>query len=127
MGRLEKGLKTILGGNPAKNDQQNVVTVGSGRIAGVSVSGYLSAEEQTAMKLSAADRCVEVLSDSIGKLPIYIIDTKTKKRVEAHALLPLLTLRPNGVQSRTVMMKMLECNRVCGGNGYAYIVRDRYL
>ena len=125
MGRLEKGLKTILGGNPAKNDQQNVVTVGSGRIAGVSVSGYLSAEEQTAMKLSAVDRCVEVLSDSIGKLPIYIIDTKTKKRVEDHALLPLLNLRPNGVQSRTVMMKMLECNRVCGGNGYAYIVRDR--
>ena len=125
MSKLKNGLKTILGGNPAKPEQKNTVTVSSGRIAGASVSGYLSAEEQTAMKLSAVDRCVEVLSDSIGKLPIYIIDSKTKKRVEDHALLPLLNLRPNGVQSRAVMMKMLECNRVCGGNGYAYIMRDR--
>ena len=125
MGRLEKGIKTILGGNTAKTEQKNAVTVSSGRIAGASVSGYLSADQTTSMKLSAVDRCVEVLSDSIGKLPIYIIDTRTKKRVEDHMLLPLLNLRPNSVQSRTVMMKMLECNRVCGGNGYAYIVRDR--
>lgn len=125
MGRLEKGIKTILGGNTAKPEPKNAVTVSSGRIAGASVSGYLSADQTTAMKLSAVDRCVEVLSDSIGKLPIYIIDTRTKKRVDDHALLQLLNLRPNSVQSRAVMMKMLECNRVCGGNGYAYIVRDR--
>lgn len=125
MGRLEKGLKTILSGNPAKSDQKNAVTVSSGSIAGVNASGFLCLEEAAAMKLSAVDRCVEVLSDSIGKLPIYIIDTGTKQRVENHELLQLLNLRPNSVQSRSVMMKMLECNRVCGGNGYAWIRRDR--
>ena len=78
MSKLKNGLKTILGGNPAKPEPKNDVTVSSGRIAGVNVSGYLSAEERTAMKLSAVDRCVEVLSDSIGKLPIYIIDMKTR-------------------------------------------------
>ena len=124
MGRLEKGLKTILGAKPGKPDAQNSVTIGSGMIAGVSASGYLTSEQQAAMKLSAVNRCVEVLSDSLGKLPIYIIDKKTKERIETHPLLSLLQLRPNEVQTPMVFMKMLEGNRLCGGNGYAWIKRD---
>lgn len=124
MGKLEKGLRTILGAKSGKPDAQNAVTVGSGMIAGVSASGYLTSEQQAAMKLSAVNRCVEVLSDSLGKLPIYIIDSKTKERVETHPLLSLLQLRPNEVQTTMVFMKMLEGNRLCGGNGYAWIKRD---
>ena len=124
MGKIEKGLQAILGGHTAKRETKDAVTLSSGTIAGSSGSEYLTPEEKTAMKLSAVDRCVEVLSDSVGKLPIYIIDARTKKRVEDHPLMNLLQLRPNEVQTPLVFMKMLEGNRLCGGNGYAHIVRD---
>lgn len=124
MGKIEKGLQAILGGRTGRREAKDAVTLSSGMITGSSGSEYLTPEEKTAMKLSAVDRCVEVLSDSVGKLPIYIIDARTKMRVEDHPLMNLLQLRPNEVQTPLVFMKMLEGNRLCGGNGYAHIVRD---
>lgn len=124
MGKLEKGLQTILGARPAKPEPKNALTVASGTIAGVSGATYLSAEEKQSMKISAVNRCVEVLSDSVGKLPIYVINSRTKERVTDHPILSLLQLRPNHVQTALDFMKMLEANRVCGGNGYAWIRRD---
>ena len=47
-----------------------------------------------AMKLSAVDRCVEVLSDSMGKLPIYVMDRTTRKKVDDHPLNRVLSERP---------------------------------
>lgn len=79
-----------------------------------------------AMKLSAVDRCIEVLSDSIGKLPIYVMDRKTRERVDGHPLNELLSVRPNEAQTPTVAKKMIEANRNCGHGGYAWIIRSPY-
>ena len=125
MGKLESGLRSILGGKSGRPDAKNTITIGSGVIAGASASEYLTSEQKAAMKLSTVSRCVEVLCDSMGKLPIYIIDKNTKNRVESHPLLSLLQLRPNEVQTPKVFMQMVEGNRLCGGNGYAWIQRDR--
>ena len=70
MGRLEKGLQALLSGRPTPPDAKNEVTVSSGVIAGSAAAAYMTADERSAMRLSAVNRCVEVLSDSIGKLPI---------------------------------------------------------
>jgi len=79
--------------------------------------------ERNAMKLSTVNRCVEVLSDSIGKLPMYVIDRKTRERVD-HPLNVLLSVRPNEAQTPTVCKKLVEGNRNCGGNGYLWILRS---
>lgn len=76
-----------------------------------------------AMKLSAVNACIEILSNSMAKLPIFIMDSHTKKHI-AHPLLKLLAERPNEAMTPSVFMKLIESNRLMSGNGYALIVRD---
>lgn len=117
--RLARGVRAALGGPPRI---RNETTVAAFSAAGYSADA-MSAGAQNAMKLSTVDRCIEVLSDSIGKLPVYVMDRKTRKRVD-HPLNALLSVRPNEAQTPTAAKKMIEGNRNCGGNGYAWILRD---
>lgn len=105
-------------------EPQNAVTSAAIIEAGVPASGFREAGAKTAMKLSAVNRCVEALSDSIGKLPVYVMDRSTRKKVEDHPLNTLLSVRANEAQSPLVCKKMAEGNRLCGGNGYLWILRD---
>ena len=87
-------------------------------------SGGTEVTEDAARKLTVVDRCVEILSDSISKLPIYVFDSRTRQRVD-HPLLYLLNTRPNEAMSPSVAKKLMETCRLEGGNGYLWIVRDR--
>lgn len=119
--RLERGIRAVVGRPHIRND----TTVGTLTASGYPSTGTLQDASTTgAMKLSAVDRCIEVLSDSIGKLPIYVMERDTRKRVEDHPLNLMLSLRANTAQTPSVAKKMIEVNRNCGGNGYAWIVRD---
>lgn len=120
--RLERGIRANMGRPPRIRNDTTVSTLAA---AGYPSSGtFQDASSTGAMKLSTVDRCIEVLSDSMGKLPIYVMDRTTRKRVENHPLNEMLTLRPNEAQSPTVAKKMIEANRNCGGNGYGWIIRD---
>lgn len=77
-----------------------------------------------ARKLSTVDRCIEILSDSIGKLPNYIFDSRTRKRVSDEPILQLLNVRPNEAMTPTIRKKVLETSRLVTGNGYDWIRRD---
>ena len=95
--------------------------------AGLVAAGYLSGgaepPESYARKLSVVDRCIEILSDSMAKLPVYAFDQRTRERVD-HPLLYLLNVRPNEAMSPSVAKKLVETCRLEGGNGYLWIVRD---
>lgn len=121
MNRLERGLLTL-----AERQVPNVrnSTASGGIFSPVSVSPEQFSCADAAMKLSAVDRCVEVLSDSMGKLPIYVMDRTTRKKIHDHPLNRVLSERPNDVQTPTVAKKMVEANRNCGGNGYLWIRRS---
>jgi HK97 family phage portal protein len=82
------------------------------------------ATQSQAMKLSAVNACVEVITYSISKLPIYMMNSKTKERIQ-HPLLKLLTERPNEAMTPSVYKKLVEANRLMGGNGYAVISRNK--
>lgn len=77
------------------------------------------------MKLSAVNVCVELLSNSMSKLPIFIMDSKTKKHKDDHPLLRVLTHRPNEAMTPSVYKKLMEVNRLTKGNAYALIIRDK--
>ena len=84
-----KGLRAATARSPTVS---KTVTIGS-----LTASGGLAIGEDpqsAARKLSAVDRCIEILSDSIAKLPNYVIDTRTRERTD-HELLRLLNIRPN--------------------------------
>ena len=80
--------------------------------------------ESKSMKLSAVNACVEVLSNTISKLPVYVIDGNTKAKLKNHPLAHLLSVRPNEAMTPSVAKKLTHCNILLGGNGYQIIVRD---
>ena len=87
--RFERGLMALSSPPHIRND----TTVATLTAASAFAAGDCTSAS-SAMKLSAVDRCIELISDSIGKLPIYIQDRDSRNRVQ-HELNRLLTVRPN--------------------------------
>ena len=67
--------------------------------------------------------CLKVLSESVGKMPMYLID-EHKRRIADHALNALLANRPNDFQTPSRFFTLMEFWRNHFGNAYAYIKRD---
>ena len=125
MNRLERGLASLgsrkpPAGAPRDPPVENVVTAAS---IGLS-SPYAGTDQTSAMKLSTVSRCIDILSDSIAKMPFSVYDSRTRQRVD-HPVMQLLSLRPNQWQTPFDMRKQLEAERVSRGNGVAWIRRDR--
>ena len=66
---------------------------------------------------------MEILSNSMAKLPSFVMDGATRERVP-HEILQLLNVRPNEAMTPAIRKKVLENSRNEGGNGYDWIVRD---
>lgn len=113
-----KGLRAATARSPTI---RKAVTVGA-----LAASGGLAAGEDVqsvARKLSAVDRCIEVLSDSMAKLLNFVIDNRSREHVP-HDILYLLNVRPNEAMTPAIRKKVLETSRLEGGNGYDWIIRD---
>lgn len=115
---LSKGLRALAWA-PVRT---KALTAGDLIAAGYPADGTDVAEDY-ARKLSVVDRCVEILSDSMAKLPIYLFDSRTRERID-HPLLYLLNIRPNEAMAPSVAKKLVETCRLEGGNGYLWIVRS---
>lgn len=97
---------------------QSLISAGYPAVGTADPEGY-------ARKLSAVDRCMEILAGSMSKLPNYLFDTRSRERPE-HPVLYLLNVRPNEAMTPSVRKALLENCRNEGGNGYDWIVRDPY-
>ena len=78
-----------------------------------------------AMKISTVNRCAEVLSNSMGVLPLYIMNEKSKERLEEHRLGRVLWGRANEAMTSFDYNRLMLCNQILRGNAYAWICRDR--
>lgn len=68
--------------------------------------------------------CLKVLSESIGKLPLKLLQHNDKNGVitaRGHALFKVLHDRPNPYMTSTVFWSTMEYNRNHFGNAYAWI------
>ena len=77
-----------------------------------------------AMKISTVNRCVEVLSNSMAVLPVYITEERTHQRITDHRLGPILWERANEDMTPFDYSRLMLCNEVLKGNAYAWLVRD---
>lgn len=68
--------------------------------------------------------CLKTLSESVGKMPVYLIDND-KRRITNHDTSYLLQVAPNGIQTPAQMFTGLEYCRNHHGNAYCYIHRAR--
>jgi HK97 family phage portal protein len=84
----------------------------------------VTTSQSAAMKISAVNACVEVITNSISKLPVYLMNSNTKERITKHPIVKLLAERPNEAMTPSVFKKLVESNRLLGGNGYVIVVRD---
>lgn len=81
---------------------------------------------ETAMKVSAVSACVEIISNAVGMLPVFLMDRRNKQRLDSHPLGRVLWERPNEAMSPFVFFRLMECQRLLRGNAYAWIYRDGY-
>ena len=102
---------------------RKAVTVDSMVAAGYPAAGTETGES-FARKLSAVDRCIEILSDSMGKLPVFLMDANSRERISEDRALRLLNIRPNEAMTPFIRKKVLETSRLVNGNGYDWILRD---
>lgn len=92
--------------------------------------GWLSGEADVgmsrdrAMKISTVNRCVEVLSNSMAVLPVYIMNEGTKERLPDHRLGRVLWERANEAMTAFDYQRLMLCNELLRGNAYAWIYRD---
>lgn len=108
--------------------------LGQGVVPGLTLdnpAGWLTGEDSVsfsrdrAMKISTVNRCVEVLSNSMAVLPIYIMNEDTKQRLTSHRLGAVLWGRANEAMTSFDYQKLMMCNELLRGNAYAWIYRDR--
>lgn len=119
---VRSGLQAVA--RSPSREPRNAVTVSTLTGAGFSPAPA-DTSETAARKLSAVDRCIEILSDSMAKLPTYCVERKSRERVEI-PLLQLLNVRPNEAMTPSVRKKLLEASRLTRGNSYDWIRRDPY-
>lgn len=103
------------------------ITIGPSTSVGLPYGGIgtnLSAE--TAMKLSAVYRCVDVKSDSIATMPWDVLtwDGKGWVKDEFHISYSMLNSQPNASMSKFDFMKSLAAKMELNGNAYVKINRD---
>lgn len=108
--------------NQTSGSDRDFLTVDSadGWLIG-SMGGQMN--KTTAMKISAVSACVDIISNSMAKLPIQVKDNNTKKPIE-NALGRLLSERPNEAMAPAVYKKLLEVYRLLSGNAYVLMVRS---
>lgn len=89
-------------------------------VAGVNVT------ENTALKLSAYWRGVNLLSSQIASFPIGLFRRTSDgtSEVKDHPAVRLLTRQPNGVMAPFIWRESMQANVLTKGNGYSYIQRN---
>lgn len=79
---------------------------------------------EKAMKVPAVFRSVSLISNTMGMLPLHLIDEETKTKAEQHPLFKVLHREPNNFQSAFDFRALLQSWALTEGDGYAIAVRS---
>ena len=79
---------------------------------------------QTALANSAIFRSVSLISNTIGMLPLQLIDDTTKEKAVDHPLYALLRHEPNKWQTAFEFRKLMQRRALTKGNAYARVIRQ---
>ena len=107
-----------------KNKEERALTYYSDAL---NFNNYSSFSANYAMRLSAVYRAVELISDSVSMLPIYVQFEDSdgfRTRYTEHNANRLLNHQPNQLMTRYQFIKLLLIDVMLRGNAFAYIKRD---
>ncbi|RYE43618.1 MAG: phage portal protein [Hyphomicrobiales bacterium] len=89
----------------------------------LTASGF-TVNVETALRNPAMFRACSLISNSIGMLPLNLIEKSTKKKATAHPLYKLLHRRPNEWQTAFDFRALMQLRALVYRNAYALIVRS---
>ncbi|MFH5927071.1 phage portal protein [Roseomonas xinghualingensis] len=96
--------------------------------SGAETASGVTVTPETALKNLAVFRCVDLISSTIGSLPLYLYRQTADGRLEqakGHPLHDLLLLEPNNFQSPFDFKAQMQGNALIDGDAYALVVRSR--
>jgi HK97 family phage portal protein len=82
--------------------------------------------DNSAMRVAAAWRCVNIISGTVGSLPLDLIrreSEKVRRPATGHPLRKVLTVKPNVWQTPSEFRRMMQMHLLLRGNAYALKVR----
>jgi HK97 family phage portal protein len=92
---------------------------------GRSTKAGISVNDRDALLNTAVLRSVSLISNSIGMLPLHLIDSATKEKATSHPLFKLLHRRPNSFQSAFDFRSFLQMQALTQKRGgFALVVRS---
>lgn len=108
--------------NPAQPVDQNVI---SALMGGAPSSAGVTVNERRAMQLATVYACVNVLSETIGTLPLHVMERTAngKKAAPTHPTQWLLHDEPNPTMTASTFIGLAMTHCPLWGNAYAQIQR----
>ncbi len=76
--------------------------------------------EGVPQNLSGVYACIEIISNTVSKLPFFVMDRKTKEHIEDDNLYILLNYQPNSFMNASTFKKHVAKSILCTGNGYIF-------
>ncbi|MCV0396954.1 MAG: phage portal protein [Rhizobiaceae bacterium] len=93
------------------------------RIGGsMETASGVSINESSAMRVAAAWRCVNIISGTVGTLPLDLIrrvSEQVREPARGHPLRKVLTVKPNQWQTPSEFRRMMQAHLMLRGNAYA--------
>lgn len=89
----------------------------------VATAAGMKVDSETALKLSTVWRCRQLLSETVGNLPLITFENlpdDTRRRATNHPLYDVLHTQPNQWQSPIEFWSLMVNNALMRGNGIAY-------
>jgi HK97 family phage portal protein len=93
--------------------------VGTETASGVAVT------PERALRNTSMFRAVSLISNSIGMLPLQVINEETKKKATEHPLYRILHREPNGWQTAYDFRSLMQLRALVHGDAFARIIRSR--
>lgn len=87
----------------------------------------VSITESSAMRVAAAWRCVNIISGTVGTLPLDLIrrvSEDERRPAVGHPLRSVLTVRPNQWQTPSEFRRLMQAHLLLRGNAYALKVKS---
>lgn len=114
--RVEKQRFGLFGRRKSKNQGTPQTTVN------LSLQEFIDFVNKTAdydsRNLSGVYQCIELISNTISKLPFFVINNNTKEHVENFNLYRILNLQPNPKMTAATFKKVIVTNLLTDGNAY---------
>lgn len=88
----------------------------------------VTVNEDTALTFSAVYRCVTLIADTIGSIPLnlYKYTDQGKEIHSDHPLYRMLHDEPCEMYTSSEWRQLMQASALLWGNGYSKIIRDRY-